>query len=237
MVPESPKAGRSRTMRIVARVAIVCALLPVFALLLLRWIPPPASALMVQRKLTRASGSESIDYRWVSLDEIAPVAIVAVVAAEDQKFAEHRGFDREAIEEALEDRDRGKRLRGASTITQQLAKNLFLWPGRSWVRKGLEAAWTAAMEVAWPKRRIVELYLNVVELGDGVFGVEAASQRYFGKPANQISASEAALLAAVLPNPHRLRAGAPSAYVRERQQWILRQMGQLGGESYVSRLD
>jgi len=218
--------------RIAARAALALALLPVAMLLLLRWLPPPASALMVQRKLT----GTSIDYRWVGLDEIAPVAIVAVVAAEDQKFAEHRGFDREAIQEALEDRERGKRLRGASTITQQLAKNLFLWPGRSWVRKGLEAGWTAAIEVAWPKRRIIELYLNVVEFGDGIFGVEAASQRYFGKPAARLTSSEAALLAAVLPNPHRLRAAAPSPYVRERQQWILRQMGQLGGEGYVARL-
>ena len=225
--------GRPKWVRIAGRAALVLALLPVLMLLLLRWVPPPASALMAQRKL---AGS-AIDYRWVSLDEIAPAAVVAVVAAEDQKFADHRGFDREAIQEALDDRDRGKRLRGASTITQQLAKNLFLWPGRSWVRKGLEAGWTASMEVAWPKRRIVELYLNVVEFGDGVFGVESASQRYFGKPAKRLTSSEAALLAAVLPNPYRLRAAAPSAYVRQRQQWILRQMGQLGGESYVVRLE
>lgn len=219
------------------RLALVCALLPVVALLLLRWLPPPASALMLQRKLSTGLGSDAIDYRWVSLAEIAPAAIVAVVAAEDQKFAEHRGFDREAIEDAIEDHDRGRRLRGASTITQQLAKNLFLWPGRSFLRKGLEAGWTVAIELAWPKRRIVEVYLNIVEFGDGTFGVEAASQRFFGKSARQISSAEAALLAAVLPNPHRLRAGAPSAYVRERQQWILGQMRQLGGESYAAGLD
>jgi monofunctional glycosyltransferase len=135
----------------------------------------------------------------------------------------------------MQDAERGRRLRGASTISQQVAKNVFLWPGRSFVRKGLEAYFTVLVEALWPKRRILEVYLNVAEFGDGLFGVEAASQRYFGKSAARLSPDEAALLAAVLPNPHRMRAGRPTPYVQERRDWILRQMDQLGGTAYIKR--
>ena len=164
-----------------------------------------------------------------------PSMAVAVVAAEDQNFSSHHGFDWDAIQRAMDYDENGNRLRGASTLTQQTAKNLFLWPDRNWLRKGFEAYFTVLLEALWGKRRILETYLNIVEFGEGIYGVEAASQRYFHKSAVRLTPEDAALLAAVLPNPHRLKANAPSAYVRERQQWILRQMRQLGGVSFVQR--
>ncbi|MCB9465077.1 MAG: monofunctional biosynthetic peptidoglycan transglycosylase [Candidatus Eisenbacteria bacterium] len=225
--------------RLVRRLLLASAVfflgLPMVLLLSLRWLPPPSSALMIERRLS--GHSPQITYEWVDLDQISPQAVVAVVAGEDQKFALHHGFDKEAIESALEEHEDGGRLRGASTISQQLAKNLFLWPGRNYLRKGLEAVWTVGIELVWPKRRIIEVYLNVVEFGEGTFGVGAASHRYFGKPAAQLTASEAALLAAVLPNPHRMRVSAPSPYLRQRQSWIQEQMVQLGGPAYLDSLD
>jgi monofunctional biosynthetic peptidoglycan transglycosylase len=168
------------------------------------------------------------------MDDISPQMALAVMAAEDQKFPDHWGFDVAAIEKALSHNEkRPTRIRGASTLSQQTAKNLFLWDGRSWLRKGLEAGLTSGIELVWTKRRILTVYLNIVEFGDGVFGVEEASQRFFHKPAKRLTAAEAALLAAVLPNPHRFRADAPSGYVAQRQQWIMRQMRQLGGEGFL----
>ena len=200
-------------------------------------MPVPFSAVMVERQLG-AWLSGDFGYvahsDWVSMDEISPWMGLAVIAAEDQKFPEHWGFDVSAIEKALAHNERNEnRIRGASTLSQQTAKNLFLWDGRSWVRKGLEAGLTLGMETAWSKKRILTVYLNIAEFGDGVFGVEAAAQRYFHKPASRLSLSEAALLAAVLPNPLRFKANAPSGYVRSRQAWIMRQMRQLGGESFM----
>ncbi|ENG7702046.1 MULTISPECIES: monofunctional biosynthetic peptidoglycan transglycosylase [Citrobacter] len=200
-------------------------------------MPVPFSAVMVERQLG-AWLSGDFGYvahsDWVSMDEISPWMGLAVIAAEDQKFPEHWGFDVSAIEKALAHNERNEnRIRGASTLSQQTAKNLFLWDGRSWVRKGLEAGLTLGMETAWSKKRILTVYLNIAEFGDGIFGVEAAAQRYFHKPASRLSLSEAALLAAVLPNPLRFKANAPSGYVRSRQAWIMRQMRQLGGESFM----
>ena len=157
-----------------------------------------------------------------------------MVASEDQKFPFHHGFDVSAIRDAIADADQGKRLRGASTISQQTAKNLFLWGGRSFVRKGLEAWFTVLIEVTWPKQRILEVYVNIAELGNGIYGVGAASQRYFGVPASRLDAHQAALMAAVLPNPRRLHVDHPSAYVQRRAQWIEQQMQQLGGTAYVT---
>jgi monofunctional biosynthetic peptidoglycan transglycosylase len=173
------------------------------------------------------------DYRWTPWTRISPSAAIAVIAAEDQNFPTHHGFDFESIQKAMDAHEKGKRLRGASTISQQVAKNMFLWSGRSFVRKGLEAYFTVLIELTWSKRRILEVYLNIAELGDGVFGVEAASRRYFKKSAASLSNEEAALLAAVLPNPIRLKVNRPSAYIRERQSWIISQMSQLGGASYL----
>jgi monofunctional biosynthetic peptidoglycan transglycosylase len=158
------------------------------------------------------------------------------VAAEDQRFPQHRGFDFKQIDKALADRERGRRVRGASTISQQVAKNLFLWPGQSWVRKGIEAGLTVLIELAWPKPRILEVYLNVAEFGRGTWGVQAASRRYFRKDASRLTRSEAALLAAVLPAPRKYRVDAPSKYVRHRQAWIERQMRSLGGNGYLANL-
>lgn len=208
-------------------------------IILFSFMPVPFSAVMVERQFS-AWFSGDFSYvahsDWVSMDEISPWMGLAVIAAEDQKFPDHWGFDVTAIEKAIAHNERNEnRVRGASTLSQQTAKNLFLWDGRSYLRKGLEAGLTLGMEVVWTKRRILAVYLNIAEFGDGVFGVEAASQRYFHKPANRLTASEAALLAAVLPNPIRFKANAPSAYVHQRQQWILRQMRQLGGESFMAQ--
>ncbi len=201
--------------------------------------PVPFSAVMVERQLG-AWLSGDFGYvahsDWVSMDDISPWMGLAVIAAEDQKFPEHWGFDVGAIEKALAHNERSDgRVRGASTLSQQTAKNVFLWDGRSWLRKGLEAGLTVGIETVWTKRRILTVYLNVAEFGDGIFGVEAAAQRYFHKPASRLTMPEAALLAAVLPNPIRFRADAPSGYVRSRQAWIVRQMSQLGGEGFMRR--
>lgn len=203
-------------------------------IVLFSFLPVPFSAVMIERQFA-AWFDGDFGYvahsDWVAMDDIAPWMPLAVIASEDQKFPEHWGFDVQAIQRAL-DNDEG-RMRGASTLSQQTAKNMFLWDGRSWIRKGLEAGLTVGIETVWTKRRILTVYLNVAEFGKGVFGVEEASQRYFHKPANRLTMSEAALLAAVLPNPIRFRADAPSAYIRQRQQWILRQMRQLGGEGFL----
>jgi monofunctional biosynthetic peptidoglycan transglycosylase len=206
--------------------------LTVFPIILLRWVDPPTSAFMLRERFTRP-----VQHRWVDWPQISPHAKVAVIASEDQKFPEHHGFDLESINDALEERERGRRVRGASTISQQVAKNLFLWPGQSWFRKGFEAYYTVLIETLWPKRRILEVYLNVAEFGSGVFGVGAASEVYFRKRAARLSAPDAALLAAVLPNPKRLRVAAPSRYVRSRQDWILGQMRGIGGVGLLDQID
>lgn len=223
--------------RIFLRAVIVLAVFWGGGIALFSVMPVPFSAVMIERQLG-AWLSGDFGYvahsDWVSMDEISPWMGLAVIAAEDQKFPDHWGFDVSAIEKALAHNERNEsRIRGASTLSQQTAKNLFLWDGRSWVRKGLEAGLTLGMETVWSKKRILTVYLNIAEFGDGVFGVEAAAQRSFDKPASRLSLSEAALLAAVLPNPLRFKANAPSGYVRSRQAWIMRQMRQLGGESFM----
>jgi len=205
-------------------------------IVLLRWVPPPTSAFMVGRWAGGVVGREPpvrITYEWVPWDVIAPAARLAVVAAEDQRFPTHRGFDIGAIRRAMNEARANPR--GASTITQQTARNLFLWSGRSWLRKGLEAYLAALLELCWSKRRILEVYLNVVEFGDGVYGIEAASRRFFGKPAARLGSTEAALLAAVLPNPKRWRADRPSPGVLVRAHRVQRQMAQLG-TAYLATL-
>jgi monofunctional biosynthetic peptidoglycan transglycosylase len=207
--------------------------------LALRWIDPPVTAFMLidARAGANAAKPYRIRHRWVDANQISAHAKVAVIAAEDQQFPNHVGFDLKSINEALEDRERGRRVRGASTITQQVAKNLFLWPGQNWVRKGLEAYFTVLIEVLWSKDRILTVYLNIAEFGRGVFGVGAASEVFFKKPAARLNASQAALLAAVLPSPKRMRVDSPSRYVRSRQQWILGQMRALGGTSSLRELE
>lgn len=204
--------------------------------LALRWLDPPTTSFMVQRQVAAAGAGLDrpwIHHRWVDWAEIPPVVPLAVVAAEDQRFPEHAGFDLDAIRKALEERRSRGRVRGASTISQQVAKNLFLWPGHSWVRKGLEVWFTTLIELTWPKQRVLEVYVNVAQFGDRVFGVGAAADRLLRTPVRALSENDAALLAAVLPNPRRLRVDSPSAYVRGRVQWIREQMAQLGPD-YLS---
>ncbi|MGH8187263.1 MAG: monofunctional biosynthetic peptidoglycan transglycosylase, partial [Steroidobacteraceae bacterium] len=208
--------------------------------LTLRWVDPPTSAFMIREGFVIPRGAtrpQAIRHQWVDWPAISAQVKVAVIAAEDQQFPEHHGFDLDSINDALEDRQRGRRTRGASTISQQVAKNLFLWPAQSWIRKALEAYFTVLIETLWPKQRILEVYLNVAEFGRGVFGVGAASEVYFRKRAAHLSAYDAALLAAVLPSPKRMRVNAPSQYTRARQQWILDQMYGLGGTALLRRLE
>lgn len=216
---------------------VIFVLLSLLLVLPLRWWPPLSSSFMMQRQwqsLGTEDGHEHIAYVWVPYERISPHMALAVVASEDQKFPSHNGFDIDAIRQVWTRREDDKPLRGASTISQQVAKNLYLWPARSLFRKALEAWFTLLLEALWPKQRILEIYLNIVELGEHTFGVEAASQHFFGKPATQLNRQEAALLAAVLPNPRLFRVDKPSAHVRQRQQWILRQMRQLGGPGYLN---
>ncbi|MEO8459103.1 MAG: monofunctional biosynthetic peptidoglycan transglycosylase [Dokdonella sp.] len=219
-------------------VALICwVLLGIMAVLLLRFVPPVTSAFMIERwldaRVEHPTTGINIRYRWLPLEQISPNLPIACVAAEDQKFPFHHGFDVEAIQNALAEADDGERLRGASTISQQVSKNLFLWSGRSFVRKGLEAYFTVLIEALWPKRRIVEVYVNIAEFGDGIYGADAASRIFFGIPASSLDAQQAAQLAAVLPNPRRYRANPPSPYVQQRASWIRRQMSQLGGPGYL----
>jgi len=207
--------------------------------LVLRFVPPPTSAVMLERWASQhwhGRAQFHIRQQWVSWHAISPWAPLAVMAGEDQKFAFHHGFDLESIQQAIDDADDGARLRGASTISQQTAKNLFLWNGRSFVRKGLEAYFTVLLELTWPKQRILEVYLNIAEFGDGIYGVGAASRAFFHVAPGRLDAAQAARLAAVLPSPRRLHADAPSAYVLRRSNWILQQMAQLGGTAFLRNL-
>lgn len=192
---------------------------------------------MLQHRIRSTwAGGEDYRYNWVEWEGIAAEASLAVVAAEDQLFPRHFGFDFSAIRQALRDYQASARLRGASTISQQVVKNLFLWPERSLLRKSLEAYLTVLLELIWPKRRILEVYLNVAQFGDSTFGIGAASRAYFGKSPAALEPRECALLAAVLPNPTRYKVENPSSYVRARRDWILRQMKQLGGVAYLKDL-
>ncbi|MFH0725050.1 MAG: monofunctional biosynthetic peptidoglycan transglycosylase [Pseudomonadota bacterium] len=201
----------------------------------LRWINPPTSAFMIRDWFSIGKDAR-IQYVWIDMEKVAPVMRMAVVAAEDQKFPFHSGFDFKSISDAVRERMENQRIRGASTITQQVAKNLFLWPGQCFLRKGLEAYFTILIETLWPKRRILEIYLNIVEFGESTYGVSAAAQRFFRKPASRLTVREAALLAAVLPNPKRFNVMTPSAHVYARIRWIESQMAQLGGPAYLKPL-
>src|SRR5262245_54392742 len=226
---QGQRPSRGRRMALALAAALV--LFPALPVLALRWIPPLTSSFMLQRHFG-ASSCDDVEYRWRSAGGLPSHLAWAVVAAEDQRFFIHSGFDFAAIQQALG--RRGERLRGASTISQQLAKNLYLWPGRSMLRKGLEAYLTVLLELLWPKQRILEVYLNVAEFGPGVFGAEAASRHFFGKSARRLTLQEAALLAAVLPNPKRMSPGRPSAYVSGRAAQIERAVHALGGPGYLA---
>lgn len=221
-----PRPFLKKIVKLTGKVAGLLLLASFLVVLVFRWATPPASSFMVQRWLeARWNGETSFNlrYKWVSLKEISSHAGRAVMAAEDQRFRNHFGFDFQAMSRAWKNNPRRTNPRGASTITQQVAKNLFLWPGRSLLRKGLEAYFTLLIEGLWPKNRILEVYLNVAEFGPGIFGVQAASETFFHKPPARLTAYEAALLAAVLPNPRQFNAARPSAYIKGRAQWIEKQ--------------
>ncbi len=225
-----------RLLRWLIGLVIVFVAVTWFTVLVLRFVPPPTSAYMLERQITQAWHGHH-DYRthyhWVPFDHIAPVASLAMVASEDQTFPFNHGFDIASIRSAIDVAEAGGRLRGASTITQQTARNLFLWSGGGFFRKGLEAYFTVLIDITWPKRRVLEVYANIAELGDGIYGVEAAARAFFHEPASRLTEHQAALLAAVLPDPRDWHAGRPSAYIQQRAAWIEQQMRQLGGVSYV----
>lgn len=216
---------------------LACALLVVLAL---RWINPPTSAFMLGTRLAAvASGDHSYTthYQWVDFERISPQVALAVIASEDQQFPFHSGFDFKSIHEAELHNATSRHVHGASTISQQVAKNLFLWSGQSYLRKGVEAGLTVLIERCWPKKRILEIYLNIAEFGRGIYGVQAAAQHFFHEDAQRLTPAEGALLAAVLPNPRRFQVEAPSRYVLARRDSIAEQMAELGGPAYLNRLD
>jgi len=198
--------------------------------LIYKWVPVPVTPLMAIRTIQQNNKQETITWKhnWVSIDKISKNLQLAVICSEDQKFEKHNGFDVKAIEKVIKNSSEGKKLRGASTISQQTAKNVFLWPGRSWIRKGFEVYFTFLIEQLWSKERIIEVYLNSIEMGNGIYGAEAASKFWFHKKASQLSKQEAAAIAAILPNPLVLKASPASSYIQNRKNWILRQMNFYG---------
>ncbi len=227
-------------LKLIVKLSVFSLILFLLVLLLFRWVPIPTSAFIYhQNSLAKKSPRiyEPARYTWVSLDKISPNLAMAVIAAEDQRFAKHWGVDTVEIKQALEDsRKEGKTPRGASTITQQVAKNLFLWNGRSYSRKFLELALSFALELVWSKERILEVYLNIAQFGDAIFGAQEASQRLFDKQPSELTIEEAAMLAAILPKPAISNVNDPRPHVRKKQQWILKQMKQLGGTNYLRGL-
>jgi monofunctional glycosyltransferase len=215
-------------------------LLPVLAVVALRWVHPPTSAFMLTAHVEALLDGDfhyRTQYDWVPLEAISPQAAIAVIASEDQQFPFHFGFDFHSIREAVRAHERGGKLRGASTITQQVAKNLFLWSGRSFIRKALEAGLTLSLETVLPKERILELYLNIAQFGPGIYGVEAAARHFFHEPAASLTPEQSALLAVVLPNPKLLRVDAPSHYVLSQRDHTLQQMALLGGPAYLRGIE
>ncbi len=223
-------------LRIAGKIALYFFIVSVVSTIVFRFIPVPVTPLMLIRCAEQSiKGKELRLYKkWKSIDEISPKLQLAVVASEDQLFLEHNGFDVDAIKDALKFNGKHKRIRGASTISQQTAKNLFLWPSRSWIRKGFEVYFTILIELLWSKERIMEVYLNIIEMGDGVYGAEGAAQTYFHSSAKQLSTPQCALIAAIIPNPIKYKLNRPSPFINARQSWILKQMNNLGGELHYN---
>lgn len=239
--PTNKKSFKQKLFRFfkwILKVAIIFFVSTVLLVFVMRWIHPVTSSIMIQRQIKSIfSGDfELVNYHWISYDNVSRFMPIAIVAAEDQNFPKHFGFDFKQIEKALKQNKRGKRIRGASTITQQVAKNLFLWEGKSFVRKGIEAYFTLIIELLWSKQRILEVHMNIAEMGNNIFGVGTASLAYFKKSPGKLTISQAALLAAVLPNPNKYSVTKPSGYVRGRQNWIIRQINSLGGPDYLKDL-
>ncbi|MEZ4795014.1 MAG: monofunctional biosynthetic peptidoglycan transglycosylase [Flavobacteriaceae bacterium] len=216
-----------KTLRFFIKCAIWFFALSIVWVLLYRWLPVPYTPLMTIRYFESDKNYEN-KHDWVALDAISKELQLAVICSEDQNFVNHHGFDFNAIEKAYKNNKKGKRLKGGSTISQQTAKNIFLWPGRSWFRKGLETYFTFLIELLWPKERILEVYLNSIEMGNGVFGAEAAAQYWFHKKAKNLNRYEAASLAVILPNPRKYTATPRSNYLENRKQWVIQQMRYYG---------
>ncbi|OCL23475.1 monofunctional biosynthetic peptidoglycan transglycosylase [Gilliamella sp. wkB171] len=216
-------------------VVIGLMLLSIFLILIMRWIDPIGSMLMVERKIVNWGITQQRE--WKDWDAISDNIKIAVIASEDQNFATHWGFDFDAINRALIHNQNAKKIRGASTITQQVAKNIFLWPSRSWLRKAIESWFTIWIELIWSKQRTLEIYLNSVEWGEGIFGIEAASRYYFNVSANQLTPYQASLLAATLPNPRKWSPTNPTNYVQKKAEWIRAQMANLGGKNYLKQME
>lgn len=243
-VPAARRRPVRRWLRRLLLLPLGLALFTVLQVVVLRFVDPPFSSFMAIRQVEAWLDGDAdfrVAYDWRDLEQMAPGLPVALIAAEDQNFARHSGFDLEAIEQARRRNERGGRLRGGSTISQQLAKNLFLWQGSSapsrWARKGIETWYTMLIELLWPKRRILETYANVAEFGDGVYGAQAAARRYFGRDASRLTDAQSARLAAVLPSPKRYSAASPGPYVQRRARAIERNMRQIGGPAYLQALD
>lgn len=229
----------SRSLRFVGRLLLVFFFGSILQVLVFKWLPPFFTPVMLVEKLEGMFEKErqyNLKYKWAPIEKISPYMVLAVIASEDQGFADHFGVDIKAIEKAMEDNKRGRRLRGGSTITQQVAKNLFLWQGRDYFRKALEAYYTVLIELFWSKQRIAEMYVNIAEMGYGIYGVQSASNIFYNKDAIALTRNEAALLAAVLPNPKRFSAKKPSEYIIGRRNWIVKQMYQIGDKKYLEKI-
>jgi len=226
--------------KLLAAALIAFIYLSFLSVLLLKWFHPPTSAFMLQRQLEVSLNDNQdfeINYEWADWQEISPYVKVAAITSEDQRYADHWGLDMDAIEQAIDEHQRGESLRGASTITQQTAKNLFLWPGQSFVRKGIEAYFALLMEGLLSKKRILEIYLNIAEFGNGVYGVKAASDIYFNTEPADLDMMQSALMVTALPSPRRYNLADPSPYMIERRNWILQYMFYLGNTDYLKKLE
>lgn len=221
------------------RLATAFVSLSVLAVLLLRWINPPTSSFMLQRQHTTRQNDDQhfeLHYEWVDWQEMSPHIKMAAITSEDQSFATHWGLDLSSIQKAINEYQHGQDLRGASTITQQVAKNLFLWPAQSYLRKGIEAYFALLIELLWSKQRILEVYLNIVEFGDGIYGVQAAARRYFHTTAARLSKWQSALMVTALPAPKRYNLAHPSHYMLQRRTWVLHYMNVLENRHYLQKL-
>lgn len=228
-----------KIIRWIVRIFVWFICLSFFWVLLYKWMNPPFTYLMFERKMSAIfSGKKSseIHYEWVSLKNVSKNLPLAVIASEDQNFSSHWGFDMDAIKKAVKHNKRHKRKRGASTISQQVAKNAFLWSGRSYLRKGLEVYFTVLIELLWSKKRIVEVYINIAEMGDRVFGAKCTAEHYFKTSPVKLNMYQCALIASVLPNPRKYKINNPGNFILKRQRWILRQMRQMGGVGYLKEL-
>lgn len=221
---------RKKVIRILTKFLLYFFGISIGLTIIYRFVPPPITYLMIQRVVEQKIGGEKIKLKkdWVSIDKISPFMLRAAIASEDGRFLDHHGFDMEAMQKAYAHNQKSKRTKGGSTISQQVAKNVFLWPQRSYFRKGLEAYFTVLIEVFWSKKRIMEVYLNEIEMGNGIYGVEAAANYYFKKPASDLSKRESAAIAAILPNPIKWSASKPNAYIQKRQYRILKAMRYVG---------